>query len=466
MSALRARFAPRASPRSTGVWATCPVVDDYMSIFISYASVDRERAKLVAKALERRGWSVWWDRTIPPGKEYDQVIEEALDSAKCVVVLWSRASVASTWVKTESAEAMRRKILVPALIEEVKIPLEFRRLQAADLSHWRGESDSDELVEFFQSIDANIRGIGETGRDRDPAAPPPPAVPTLVARPRLAKRHLWASVALILVVVAVSGVTLWRRDQPGGAGPGPAQEGGRVAAPAAAATARPVDVPVSVGQPHVAHGAVVTQPTTRAATPVPTAQRPTGGTPSKPVPLTTPTTSSAQPTTSPSPTSGSASPSPVTPVEPAAPPARPEPSREPATPSLGASAPPPSEPTSTPSPPRPAAPPRQFAVVLQIINTDGEAEQLDALLLFDNTGLVVKDEDSTVVRTLPYSSVQKATYRRAERRIGVVGITITRHWLTLAAGREEVVLLMPGDTHLSILSEVEQRIGTTVRRVD
>ena len=59
-------------------------------IFISYASADRDRAQgLVATALDRRGWSTWWDRSIPPGKEYDQVIEEALDCAKCVIVLWS-----------------------------------------------------------------------------------------------------------------------------------------------------------------------------------------------------------------------------------------------------------------------------------------------------------------------------------------------------------------------------------------
>lgn len=47
-------------------------------IFISYASADRERAKLLSTALDRRGWSAWWDRTIPPGREYDEVIEEAL----------------------------------------------------------------------------------------------------------------------------------------------------------------------------------------------------------------------------------------------------------------------------------------------------------------------------------------------------------------------------------------------------
>ena len=38
-------------------------------IFISYASADRERAKLVSVTLDRRGWSVWWDRTIPPHRQ-------------------------------------------------------------------------------------------------------------------------------------------------------------------------------------------------------------------------------------------------------------------------------------------------------------------------------------------------------------------------------------------------------------
>jgi hypothetical protein len=64
-------------------------------------------------------------------------------------------------VKTEAAEAMRRKILVPALIDETKIPLEFRRLQAADLSQWQGEHSHPELEQFFQSIQANLSAMVE-----------------------------------------------------------------------------------------------------------------------------------------------------------------------------------------------------------------------------------------------------------------------------------------------------------------
>ncbi len=134
-------------------------------IFISYASADRERAKVIAESLAARGWSVWWDRVIPPGREFDEVIEEALDAARCVVVLWSQTSVASRWVKTESAEAMRRKALIPVLIDNVKIPLEFRRLQAADLSQWHGEPDHPALLNFFQSLETHVR-------DAHPPAPP------------------------------------------------------------------------------------------------------------------------------------------------------------------------------------------------------------------------------------------------------------------------------------------------------
>ena len=68
-------------------------------IFLSYASQDRERVKPIVEALALQGWSVWWDRKIPFGKTFDQIIEEALDAAYCVVVVWSRNSVISEWVR-------------------------------------------------------------------------------------------------------------------------------------------------------------------------------------------------------------------------------------------------------------------------------------------------------------------------------------------------------------------------------
>jgi hypothetical protein len=126
-------------------------------IFISYAREDREKAKAVATLFETQGWSVWWDRNIPPGRSFDQVIEEALSAAKCVVVLWSRSSAASDWVKTEAAEGLARKILVPVRTEEINLPLEFRRLQTVDLTRWSGDSNDPELREFLHAVAALLK---------------------------------------------------------------------------------------------------------------------------------------------------------------------------------------------------------------------------------------------------------------------------------------------------------------------
>lgn len=123
-------------------------------IFISYKSEDRGVAAQVASGLEQLGLSVWWDRKIPVGGTYDDVIEEALRAARCVVVLWSEASTGSDWVKTEAAEGSARDILVPALIANVDPPLEFRRIQAADLSSWDG-SVSDPA---FQKLSTAVKG--------------------------------------------------------------------------------------------------------------------------------------------------------------------------------------------------------------------------------------------------------------------------------------------------------------------
>ncbi len=127
-------------------------------IFISYASEDKEKAGLLSKVLEEQGWSVWWDRKIPPGRTFDEVIEEALDAAKCVVVLWSKASVKSGWVKEEASEGNRRKILVPGVIEDVNIPLGFRRIQAAHLIDWNGEKSHQEVNQLIDSVE-KILGI-------------------------------------------------------------------------------------------------------------------------------------------------------------------------------------------------------------------------------------------------------------------------------------------------------------------
>ena len=127
-------------------------------IFLSYASADRERAAALAAAFEAAGWSVWWDRKIVAGQAFDAAIEQALDAARCVVVLWSPHAVASEWVKNEAAAAAERGVLVPAMIEPVKLPLEFRRKQTADLTGWQGDAAHAGFAALCQGVAAQVGG--------------------------------------------------------------------------------------------------------------------------------------------------------------------------------------------------------------------------------------------------------------------------------------------------------------------
>ena len=121
-------------------------------IFLSYAHADRPRIKPLLDVFAQQGWSVWWDRTIPVGKTWDRTIQAALDNARCVVVLWSRDSIESDWVQNEAHDAKERGILVPVLLDPVKPPLAFRRIQAANLIGWNGQLPHTEIDQLTHAV--------------------------------------------------------------------------------------------------------------------------------------------------------------------------------------------------------------------------------------------------------------------------------------------------------------------------
>jgi hypothetical protein len=146
-------------------------------IFVGYASEDVDRVRTLVQLMSAQGWSVWWDHKIPIGKSFDVVIEGELARAACVVVVWSKASVGSEWVKNEAYEGKRRNILVPAIIDEAAIPFEFRRVETAKLHDWDYQSTSHpELHEFFSAIGGIIQrpwtldenGTASDRRDDEP----------------------------------------------------------------------------------------------------------------------------------------------------------------------------------------------------------------------------------------------------------------------------------------------------------
>jgi TolB-like protein/Flp pilus assembly protein TadD len=128
-------------------------------IFLSYGHDDARTAERFAKSFEREGMSVWWDSSIRSGEAFDAAIESALKSAKAVVVLWSKASVQSRWVRAEATLADRNRTLLPAMIEPCERPIMFELTHTPDLSRWNGDA-SDRTWQAFLSDVRRLLGAG------------------------------------------------------------------------------------------------------------------------------------------------------------------------------------------------------------------------------------------------------------------------------------------------------------------
>jgi hypothetical protein len=122
-------------------------------IFLSYSRRDDSAAaRRFAEAFVAEGFDVWWDTELKPGDAFDDVIEQRLREAKAVVVLWSKSSAASRWVRAEATLADRSRTLVPAMIEPCERPIMFELTQTADLSHWRGDAGDKSWQGFLRDV--------------------------------------------------------------------------------------------------------------------------------------------------------------------------------------------------------------------------------------------------------------------------------------------------------------------------
>jgi len=146
-------------------------------IFLSYAREDEERVRPIIEYLEQRfGWEVFWDRrNIPPGEVFHLHIAEKLDTAKCVLVAWSKHSVASGWVLEEAEEGKSRKVLVPLLLDQIKPPLGFRNIQVANLNGWNNDTSHEQLKACVERIASFVPKRGQP----DPEMPKVSKAPLL-----------------------------------------------------------------------------------------------------------------------------------------------------------------------------------------------------------------------------------------------------------------------------------------------
>jgi hypothetical protein len=148
-------------------------------IFVSYKREDEDRVAPIVNALTSSGFSVWWDRAIPGGESWRQTIVEQLDSASCVIVVWSHLSAgpSGAFVQDEAGRAKSRGVLLPIRIDSVSPPLGFGDVQTLDLVGWHGQPRDRRI----QDIIAAARAVVSGGpRPRPSATAPRLRVATLV----------------------------------------------------------------------------------------------------------------------------------------------------------------------------------------------------------------------------------------------------------------------------------------------
>lgn len=166
-------------------------------IFISYAREDAARAAGLAETFESLGWSAWHDDDIRAGAPYDAVIDQQLDAASCVVVIWSRASIDSNWVRAEASTADDQGKLVPVTFESgLRLPVRFRQFNVTHLTSTAIYPPTGEALQLVADI-ARLTGKPPAGVD--------PRVYVAADRGRSAGAHL-VTVGHWLITVRFLGI--------------------------------------------------------------------------------------------------------------------------------------------------------------------------------------------------------------------------------------------------------------------
>jgi predicted ATPase len=183
-------------------------------IFLSYSREDHARAEMFASAFKAAGLDVWWDMGLRAGEAYDEVTEAALRNAKAVVVLWSKRSVTSRWVRAEATLADRNKTLVPCMIEACDRPIMFELTQTAELMHWQGDGTDAAFRSFLDDVRRFVARATEVAAGTAPA----PAPPTRGNLPRRLEPLIGREAELSQIRALLAEASLVTLTGPGGIG--------------------------------------------------------------------------------------------------------------------------------------------------------------------------------------------------------------------------------------------------------
>jgi len=111
----------------------------FMRVFISYCHSDKEFVDKLAINLVKSNIPIWLDRwELKVGDSITQKIQEMLSESDYLLMVFSKQSIESDWVKREMTVGLlreveeKRAIILPILIEDCKLPLFIRDKFYAD----------------------------------------------------------------------------------------------------------------------------------------------------------------------------------------------------------------------------------------------------------------------------------------------------------------------------------------------
>ncbi len=80
-------------------------------IFLSYSSENQKQADRVSQFMSEHGFENWQDdQKLKPGDEFEDIIIRKVQTSRCLVLLLTRASLKSEWVKKEVETAIASNI--------------------------------------------------------------------------------------------------------------------------------------------------------------------------------------------------------------------------------------------------------------------------------------------------------------------------------------------------------------------
>lgn len=163
-------------------------------VLVASLSEEGTRVAPLVTGLRAAGLSVWWDGDLAGGEHRQQRIASELEAARCVVVVWSAASVgpAGELVQDVAARAKTRGILLPVRLDRVAEPLGFGQIRSLDLSRWNGKPRNRRFKEVVAAARAIVAGH-------------PRSQPRV--EPRLLRRLAGVTISLALLLPALSFVS-------------------------------------------------------------------------------------------------------------------------------------------------------------------------------------------------------------------------------------------------------------------